>query len=250
MPAFRVALQLQHRARGVVDELHPAVVVHDQHAFDHAAQDRFHARAIRGEIGGAPADFPRRFVQRARDGADFVGAVVARRARPVAARVAFGDGGNRAHAPAEQHRRRPRQQQGGEEADAERDERAAADRGQLLADVGQREREAHESEGGQRRVVDGHGHVQHVGADGRAVAARDAEAVAARLLDLRPVAVVLDRGERLAVEVGIADDDAVGRDERDARPDQAAERIRLGVELGAGRGLRGATAFRQPAASG
>ena len=49
--------------------------------------------------------------------------------------------------------------------------------------------------------------------------------------------MVVDRRERLAVEIRVADDDAVGRDERDARADQAAERIRLGIELGAGRGL-------------
>ena len=86
VPAFGVALQLQHRARRAVDELHPAVIVDDEHAFDHAGEDRFHARAIRGEIGRAPADFARRVVERARDGADLVVAVVSRRPRPVAAR--------------------------------------------------------------------------------------------------------------------------------------------------------------------
>ena len=40
---------------------------------------------------GAAADLARRIVEHARHGADLVAAVVARRARPVAARVAFGD---------------------------------------------------------------------------------------------------------------------------------------------------------------
>ena len=61
-------------------------------------------------------------------------------------------------------RRRPRQRQRGDEADAERDERAAADGGELLADVGQRQREADEAERGQRRIRDRHRDIEHVGA--------------------------------------------------------------------------------------
>ena len=121
------------------------MLVDDQHAFDHAAQDRFHARAIRVELGRAPADFARRVVQHARDGADLVVAVVARRTRPVAARVALGDRGDRADAPAEQQRGVQASGQRGEEADAERHERNPADGGQLLGDVGERQRQAHES---------------------------------------------------------------------------------------------------------
>ena len=60
--------------------------------------------------------------------------------------------------------------------------------------------------------------------------------------------MVLDRGQRFAVELGVADDAAVGRDERDARADQAAERVGLGVELGGRRRPADATAFRRPAA--
>ena len=237
VPALGVVLQPQHRARGLVDELHAAVVVDDQHALDHAAQDRFHPGPIRGEIGRAAADFTRRVVQDARDGADLVTAVVSRRTRPVAARIPLRDRGNRLHAPAEQHGGRPRHGQRGEEADAERDECDPSDGGQLLGHVRERQRQAHESQGGQRRVVDRHRDVQQVGPDGGAVPAGDAQPVPPRLLNLRPLAVVLDLGERLAIQLRIADDDAVGRDERDACADQAAERIRLAVELGGAGGL-------------
>ena len=95
--------------------------------------------------------------------------------------------------------------QRGEQADTERPERNPSHGGQLLGDVGERERQAHESEGGQRRVVDGYRDVQQVGPDGRAVAARDAKPLPARLLDFGPLEVVLDARERRAVELGIAE---------------------------------------------
>ncbi len=56
------------------------MIVDDEHPFDHAGEDGFHPGAVRGEVGGALADFPRRGVECARDRADFVIAVVARRA--------------------------------------------------------------------------------------------------------------------------------------------------------------------------
>ena len=55
-----------------------------------------------------------------------------------------------------------------------------------------------------------------------------------RALDLRPRAVVFDRRQRLAIEIRIANDDAVGGDERDTSPDEPGKRIGLRVELGLG----------------
>ena len=115
----------------------------------------------------------RRIVQHARHGADLVGAVVACRTRPVAAGIPFGDGGDRLDAPADEHRGRPRDGEGGEEADAKGQERNPAHRRELLGNVGQRERQAHEAECRHRRVGDGRGDVQHLGPDRRAVAARE-----------------------------------------------------------------------------
>ena len=194
VPAFGGVLQPQHPPRGGVDELHPPLVVDDQHAFDHAAEDRFHARAIGVEVGRAAADLADRVVQRARHGADLVGAVVARRLRQIARGVALRDRGNRAHPAAEEHR-------DASQASASAASRPAPNATSAIrrtaaswsAMLGERQRQAHLGE--QRRVGIAHRHrdVEHVGRERRAVAARDAEALAARLLNLRPRRVVLER---------------------------------------------------------
>ena len=46
----------QHAPRGVVDVLEAALLVDDQHAFDHAREDRDHARAIARELVDAPPE--------------------------------------------------------------------------------------------------------------------------------------------------------------------------------------------------
>ena len=67
VPAFGAVLQPQHPPRGGVHELHPPLLVDDEHAFDHAAEDRFHAGPIGLEIRGPLADLADRVVQRPRD---------------------------------------------------------------------------------------------------------------------------------------------------------------------------------------
>jgi len=59
---------------------------------------------------------------------------------------------------------------------------------QLIADVGQGQRHAHERN---RRMVHGHGDVQHVDVDGVAVTARRSESAFARLHDFGPLRVIL-----------------------------------------------------------
>ena len=88
---------------------------------------------------------------------------------------------------------------------------------QLLPDVGERQRHAHERD---RRMMHRHRDVQHVDLQRVAVAPRAAEAARPRLDDLRPRGVIFHRrqaGERLR---RIADDDAVRPDEGDARAEQ------------------------------
>ena len=80
---------LQHAARGVVDHLQPSLRRDDQHAFAHAVEDRFHARAIGFALRHATADFTHRVIQCAGHDADFVGAVVGVRRREVARGVAL-----------------------------------------------------------------------------------------------------------------------------------------------------------------
>ena len=137
-----------------VDELHAALVVDDQHAFDHAGEDRLHARAVGRELGRAAADLarpsrraraPRCRSRRCRSRAP---AATSRR------RVALGDLGDRAHAPAEERRRAPGEEQRGDE----RRRRTATSairrtRGELLADLGQRQREPDVRRAPARRVA-------------------------------------------------------------------------------------------------
>lgn len=59
--------------------------------------------------------------------------------------------------------------------------------------------------------------------------------------------MIVDGGQRLAIELGIPDDDAVGSHERDARADELAESIGFGIELGAGRRLAVRQRFRREA---
>ncbi len=136
-------LELQHPARGAVDEQEPALLVDHEHAFDHAAQDRGHARAVGFELGGAPCHLTDRVVQHPRDRADFVGAVVARRLGDIAGRVPLGDPADRADAPREQRRGGPREPDGRQQPHTQGDQRQAPHRGELIADRGHRQRQAH-----------------------------------------------------------------------------------------------------------
>ena len=84
-PADRDVVQLQHLPRGVVDQLQPPLRIDDDDAFDHAGEDRFHARAIARLLGELAADFLDRLVERPRDRAELVVAEVEARRRQVAA---------------------------------------------------------------------------------------------------------------------------------------------------------------------
>ena len=61
--ALRRVLQPQHPSCRVVDELHTSVLVDDEHALDHAAENGFHSRAIGREVGSAAADLAHRVVE-------------------------------------------------------------------------------------------------------------------------------------------------------------------------------------------
>ena len=80
----RALFELEDAARGVVDQLQPALFVDHQHAFDHAREDRFHPRAIARQAVDAPAELLHRLVHRPRHAAEVVVAVVGRRAAQVA----------------------------------------------------------------------------------------------------------------------------------------------------------------------
>ena len=84
----RVVIELQHAPRRVVDVLQAALLVDDQHAFDHARENRDHARAIARELVDAPPEFVHGAVHRARHLAELVVAVVGQRTLQIADGVA------------------------------------------------------------------------------------------------------------------------------------------------------------------
>src|SRR6185503_10439369 len=67
-----------------------------------------------------------------------------------------------------------------------------------------------------------------------AVPRHDADATRRGLLDFRALQVILDVGQRLPVEIGVADDPAIHRDERDARRHQLREAIGFVIKVLAG----------------
>ena len=223
--------------RGAVHQLQPPLPIDDEHAFDHAGEDRFHARAIARELLEPAPEFLHGLVERARDGAELVGAVVVDRAREVAG----ANSARRLAAIALTRRDSERREEPATRAArAESTTASAASVARTTAAAARRRRSAARPDGRTRRsrmrCTDGD--VQHVGADRRAVplAAADARARARR--HFRPLSVVLERRQRPRVCVGVADDAAVLGDERDARRNQLAESIgfvvegRFGVERG------------------
>ena len=104
----RRVVELQHLPRRVVGQLQPSLRIDDDDAFDHAGEDRFHPRAIARLLGEPASELLHRVVERARDGAELVVAVVEARRRQIAAAVAVGDAGDRRDAAADARREQPR----------------------------------------------------------------------------------------------------------------------------------------------
>ena len=98
----RVApIELQHLARRVVHQLQPRLRIDDDDPFDHAGEDRFHARAIACLLAQPAADLLHRVVERPRHGAELVVAEAEPRRREVAPPVPLGDAGDQAHSGAD-----------------------------------------------------------------------------------------------------------------------------------------------------
>ena len=143
---MRELVEPQHPLRGVVDELQPALRIDDDDAFDHAGEDRLHPRRGRAPARASrPPELLHRVVERPRHRAQLVVAVVEPRRRagrrrdtaarpPRCARTRLADPPG--HDPGD----------GGAPTSASPSAVSVtlSDRPQLLADVGQRQRHAHE----------------------------------------------------------------------------------------------------------
>ena len=148
VPAERAVVEPQHLPRGLVGQLQPSLRIDDDDAFDHAGEDRLHPRAVARLLVEPSPELLHRLVQRPRDGAQFVVAEVQPRRRQIALPVA-------------RARRRRWRCTRCADAAAETDRRSApaptsarpsavsvavSDRAQLLADVGERQRDADEGD--------------------------------------------------------------------------------------------------------
>ena len=117
------------RTAGFVSTSRPAGV-HEQHAFDHAGQDRVRVRALAGHLGQPRAELARGLVEHVGDRADLVAAVIARRPAEVAGRdMRRARLGHGADAPIEQDRRAQVRTRATRQARGQADQRQPADAG-------------------------------------------------------------------------------------------------------------------------
>ena len=72
----RSLLELEQAARRVVHQLQSTLLVHHQHAFDHAGEDCLHAGPIALEAVDAAAELVHRLVHRPRDVAEIIVLVI------------------------------------------------------------------------------------------------------------------------------------------------------------------------------
>ena len=82
-PAGGRRVHAQHVLRGAIHQLQPSLPIDDEHALDHAGEDRAHPRAIARELFDPSAQLLHRGVERPRDGAELVGPVVVRGSRQI-----------------------------------------------------------------------------------------------------------------------------------------------------------------------
>ncbi len=227
----------QHPLRRAVGDLDASVDVQHEHAFDHPRQDRIEPRAIARQLVEPSSQFVDGSVERARDVAELVRPVVVGRTSQVPLAVSLRDIRDSTYTPAQDRGGEPCDGQRERDGQHERQRRLAADATNLLRDGRQRQRDAHIPHA---RMTRGHGGVQHLYADGGAVPRDDPHATSLRLLHFGALQMVFDVGERLAVEIRIAEDAAIHPDQRNSRGRQLRETIGFVIEILAGR-YRGIT---------
>ncbi len=228
VPPLGVLGKAQHRAQGRVGEHQPPRRVDQHDPLDHAGEDRVHVRPLAGHVLQPRPQLARRLFQRIAHDADLVAAVVAHRSRKFAGPVPARHVGNRLEAPAEQGRDNPRDAKRGNQSGAEPDQFQPPHRGQPFLDVRQRQRHTDERHRTVRHRDRG---VERVDPGRAASTPRAARTRLPGFDDLGPPRMVLERREPGGTHLGIADDAAIGRDERDALGDQAADAVGFGVGI-------------------
>ena len=162
----------------------------------------------------------------------------------VAGPVPPGGIGDAAHPMAEPARHHEGHHHGSGERQSQCGQRRPQDRLQLVADIGQRQRQADE---GNLRMVDPRRDVQHVDVQRRAVARGAPDPVPGRGFDLRPGEVIFQGRQGLHRLRRIAEHASARIDERDTRGDELAHPIRFSVQVidrrGGAQELRGEPGF-------
>ena len=217
----------QHLLGSAVHELHAPLAIQHEDAFDHPGEDRFHVRAVAGKLLEPPPEVLYGRIERARHRSQLVAAVVVGRAGQIARAVSLRDGGHRLHPPAEDHRRQPGEQHRQRRRQRERNQRVCANPPRLIGDGGERQSHANVRDLGMTR---GHGRVQQIRPNRGAVPFDDANTSLACNLNLGPIEVVLERGERLTVHARITHHDAVATDQRHAPVDGLGKAIRFVID--------------------
>jgi hypothetical protein len=80
VPARARIGQSEHQARGVVHELQATLLVDDEHAFDHARENRLHSGTIARLLGQAPPKLLHRLIQHPRHRSNLVISIIVHRA--------------------------------------------------------------------------------------------------------------------------------------------------------------------------
>ena len=141
------------RCAAAFDQLQAALFVDDEHAFDHAAEDRLHAGAVGGELRGAAADLANGVVEHARHDADLIVPVSRTLPAEIAGGVAPRRVGDRAHAAGQQRRGDPGQRQASTSPTSSATRRRDGRR-RVARAFGQRQREADDGDVGDRPAAD------------------------------------------------------------------------------------------------
>ena len=117
--AFGGRVDAEHPPRRVVGQLQAAMLVHHQHAFDHAREDGGQPRAIRLEAAQPSREVARHAVQQARGVTEFVLRIVGQGRCEIAGRVATGPFLDRRDPARQRNRHGPPEQRAGDGGDAQ-----------------------------------------------------------------------------------------------------------------------------------
>ncbi len=228
--ADAVRAEQEHLPERRVHERDATARVQEEHALLHAREDAPDAIALGAELAHGDREAVGELIERAAELGELVGASEARARVEIALRHRVRD----VREVADRARRELRREERHRDGEREREERAHEQRPPELRlgllDLHERQRDAREP-----AVLHRLRDVEQALVDRVAQALRRAAARALGLHHLGSRGVVLDLRDAICAHLGVAEDAAVARDERDARVRVRAEIVGEGVPLADGR---------------